>query len=251
MKRLFLVLLMLLTCGVANAAQWQNAGTAQLPGTLNVSDVDYNTQNYVTGPLDRLLADYREGMILQYSSASQITVTAGQVMVANSDASTRLVMKTSSATTVTWADIDTGAEAGSTTYYVYAIAATSASETATFKISASSTAPTGQTYYAKIGTFYNDASSNITLIMPNNVYPAIAISTGTVSNGATIPLPDGYVQSQCSWQVALSSFNYGIGAGPNHPAVQASATVDANRVVSVSQGSTGTAYANYIIIGLK
>lgn len=163
MKRIFLVGLLVLMCGVGHAAQWQNAGTAQLPGTINVSDIDYNMQNYVTGPLNRLLAGYRAKMVLTYSSASQLTVTAGEVMVENSDASVRLVLRNTSSTTVTWADLDTGSEAVSTTYYLYAIAATSAAETATFKISASSTAPSGVTYYAKLGSFYNNASGDISL----------------------------------------------------------------------------------------
>ena len=63
-------------------------------------------------------------------------------------------------TTVTWADIDTGAEAASTTYYVYAVADADAT-TATFMVSANSSTPTGATYYKKIGSFYNDSSSNI------------------------------------------------------------------------------------------
>ena len=66
------------------------------------------------------------------------------------------------ATTVTWADIDTGAEAASTTYYVYAVADADAT-TATFMISANSSTPTGATYYKRIGSFYNDSSSNITM----------------------------------------------------------------------------------------
>lgn len=162
MKRMSLIfLLVFILCGVASAAQWNNGGTAQVPGTINVSDLDYNMQNYVTGPLDRLLSGYREEMKVTYSSASQLSITAGEVMVSNADESVRLVLRNTAATTVTWADIDTGSEAVSTTYYVYAVASLITSETATFKISASSTAPNGVTYYKKIGSFYNNASGDI------------------------------------------------------------------------------------------
>lgn len=163
--RIILSLLMILVFAVPSySAQWQNAGTAQLPGTINISDIDYNTQNYITGPLDRLLSSYRKGVLLQYNSASQLTASAGEIMVSNSAGTVRLVLRNTSATTITWSDIDTGSEAASTTYYVYAIAATSAAETATFKISASSTAPSGITYYKRIGSFYNNSQSNISYI---------------------------------------------------------------------------------------
>ena len=38
----------------------------------------------------------------------------------------------------------------------------------------------------------------------------IAILTGTIAHGSTIPLPDGYTESQCRWMVSVASDN------PNH-----------------------------------
>lgn len=110
--------------------------------------------------LDRLLSNYREGMKLTYSSATTISVAAGEAMCSNSAGTVRKMRQNTSATNVTFSDIDTGSEASSTTYYLYAVADADAT-TATFKISASSTAPTGVTYYKRLGSFYNDASSNV------------------------------------------------------------------------------------------
>jgi hypothetical protein len=101
-------------------------------------------------------------MTLSYSSATTIAVSAGEVVCSNSDASVRKMRQNTSATNVTFSDIDTGAEASSTTYYLYANCDADAT-TATFKVSASSTAPTGVTYYKRLGSFYNDSSSNITV----------------------------------------------------------------------------------------
>jgi hypothetical protein len=253
MKRILLAGLLVLMCGVANAAQWQNAGTAQLPGTINVSDIDYNTQNYVTGPLDRLLAGYRSGLVLTYSSASELTVTAGEVMVANEDASVRLMLRNTTSTTIVWGNIDTGSEAGSTLYYIYAIAATTASETATFKISADSAKPSGYAGfggYAKIGSFYNDASSNITKIMPSNIYPATVINTGTIANGATIALPDGYVNDQCNCFVSINTYTQTACYQNNISlSVNSSRVVTADDIFGCNPDATVT--ANYIIICTK
>lgn len=114
--------------------------------------------------LDLMLSKYQQGCKIAYSSAAQITVGAGGVMVSNSAGTVRLMLANAAATTVTWSDIDTGAEAASTTYYVYAIGSATTDTVFTVKISTSSTAPTGVTYYKRLGSFYNDASSNITLI---------------------------------------------------------------------------------------
>ena len=156
MKKFVLILAFLLICNLGyTASEWDKAEVA---GTRSVSDIDYYIVQNNTA-LDRLLANYNT-VVLVYNSASQITASIGEVVCSNSDGSTRKMRQNTSATTITWADIDTGAEAGSTTYYIYANADADAT-TATFKISLSSTSPTGVTSYKKIGSFYNDSSSNI------------------------------------------------------------------------------------------
>lgn len=164
MFKILLVLLLMTTPAWATV-QWRNGtGANTLLGTSNASDIDTNTYNNIVSPLDSLLANYKQGIILTYSSASQLTATAGSVTVSNSDASIKLMLKNANSTTITFSDLDTGVEGSSTTYYVYAIAASASSTSATFKISASSSAPSGFTYYKRIGSFLNDGSSNITTI---------------------------------------------------------------------------------------
>jgi len=192
MKKLLFILALCLIPTLAFGQQWDKDTPA---GASNVSDIDYYVENNNVA-LDRMLAGFRQGMKLSYSSAAQVSVAAGEIMVENSDGSTRLMMRNTSATTITWADIDTGAEAASTTYYVYAVAALVTSETATFKISINSSTPTitGDKYYTKIGSFYNNSSSNIlndeTVTNDDNYYALslgdwVAKSVGTTYQAST------------------------------------------------------------------
>lgn len=147
----------MIVCTNSEAAiEWTKADPA---GTRNAADIDLYVTNNNTA-LDRVLGNYREGMALVYDSASQITASSGEVVCSNSDGSTRKMRQNTSNTTVTWADIDTGSEASATTYYIYANCDADAT-TATFKVSASSSSPSGVTSYKKLGSFYNDGSSNI------------------------------------------------------------------------------------------
>lgn len=109
--------------------------------------------------LTNMLLNYRRYCSVDYKSASDLYVRSGEIMLSDASGNRRLRRNTVD-TTVTWANIDTGAEASSTVYYVYAVADTSAT-TFTVKISTSASAPSGATYYRKIGVFYNDGSSNI------------------------------------------------------------------------------------------
>ena len=165
-----LIALLLMTSQAYATVAWRNGtGADTILGTSNASDIDTNTFNNIVSPLDDLLANYQQGLAVTYNSAAQLTAGAGSVTVSNSDGSIRLMLYNSTSTTITWADIDTGAEASATTYYVYAIAASASSTAATFKISTSSTAPSGITYYKRIASFYNDSSSSITIINNDNL----------------------------------------------------------------------------------
>lgn len=168
----FLIVLTLLFPASAQAADQWRAGTgANSPvGTTLINNVDTVLYQEVVAPLDRLLAGYRQGMNMQYSSSSTISVTAGEVMVSNVGETVRLMLRNTTSTNVTFANIDTGAEASATTYYVYAGTSTVTDGTATLYVSTSSSAPTGVTYYKRLGSFYNDASSNITLIDNDDQY---------------------------------------------------------------------------------
>ncbi len=158
MKRILLSLIV--TCGLCSsvfaADQWDKTKFADAtlipdaPGLMRVNNE----------AIDRILEYKKEGSDVIYSSSTQTLVSSGAVACSNSGGTVRRLRTNTSATTVTWANIDTGSEANSTTYYVYAVADTDAT-TFTIEISTNSTAPTGATYYKKLGSFYNDSSGNI------------------------------------------------------------------------------------------
>lgn len=96
-----------------------------------------------------------------------------------------------------------------------------------------------------------DGTTDITIGVPQ-----IAVYTGTVNNGATIPLPSGYTQEQCKWMVSLCSLHYD---GQNFfSPFTFTISVDSNRRVTcklISDESdaylTDYGSVNYIIIGIK
>ncbi len=158
MKKQILVVLLsilLLTGNAYGADQWDKtkfADTTLIPDAPGLMRVNNEA-------IDRILVDYQEGADVFYSSAIAVTVSPGSVACSNSGGTIRRLRTNTSTTSVGWANIDAGAEEASTTYNVFAVADTDAT-TFTVMISKSS-APTGATYYKKLGSFYNDASSNI------------------------------------------------------------------------------------------
>lgn len=93
---------------------------------------------------------------------------------------------------------------------------------------------------------------------------SVAVLTGTIANGGTIPLPSGYTEAQCKWIVSINDSNAnGIGwdvregLSTNHYETRCYTT---GRVVTATMhayndttdtGVTYAASANYIIIGVK
>jgi hypothetical protein len=167
MKKYIISLIMifgLITNGYC-ADQWS---LLEPKGTRDASDIDaYIATN--NAALDRLNFDHRQGVAIVYSSASALSLGAGTVSIPNAAGTTVRWRRNTSATSVTWANIDTGVEAVSQTYYVYAVADTDAT-TFTFLISTNSTTPTGATYYRKLGSFYNNSSGDIEQITNDNDY---------------------------------------------------------------------------------
>lgn len=77
----------------------------------------------------------------------------------------------------------------------------------------------------------------------------VAVLTGTISNGGTIPLPSGYTQAQCKWMVAVGTISSSHGDhNSNH---NVTFTANSNRGVTTSGIGGGSGTANYIIIGVK
>lgn len=170
MKRLFTVLLlgMMLISGNSYAiVDWiQGLGTDSLPGTTNASDIDYGVTNYLQDPLDRLLANYVRGCTLTRTSATVITVSAGEVVCAIGAGTTKRMRQNTATTTMDMTvvgvgGIDSGsAEIVSTWYSIYAVADANAT---TFTVIATQqgVAPSDVTYYAYIGSAYNNAAGDL------------------------------------------------------------------------------------------
>lgn len=197
MKKLFLAgLIFALSAGVCFAGnQWREGGTElSIAGTESPSDIDEVSYENVVAPLHRLLANYREGAEIVYASASTLTVEDGEVVLSNATGTIRLMQQNTSDTTVSWSDLDTGSEAASTTYYLYAYQATVADTDFDIAISLSSSTPTGITYYKRLGSFYNDAGSNITDIT-NDVFPEMGDWTSKSVDVAYQATTDGDVLS--------------------------------------------------------
>lgn len=191
---LFLTLLTLLMLSVPAFAadQWDKDSPA---GTTQVADIDTNIgiQNEA---LDRLLIGYRRGLGINYSTAAAVNVLAGELAIPNSGETIVRLRRTTSTTSVGWADIDTGAEASATTYYIYATADTDITGMV-FKISASSSAPSGATYYRQIGSFYNNSSSSIENVVsyrPENGvdYRDVVKGWGIITVSGTAAILDQY-----------------------------------------------------------
>lgn len=136
---------------------WDDASPA---GSDSPSDIDTKVQNNL-GVISRVFGDYRERSVVKYASSSTLTVGIGYVACSNASGSTRKMRYNSSATSVSWSDLDTGSEENGKYYYVYDVADSDTVVTFTVKISASSTSPSGCTYYRKVGYFYNNSSGNI------------------------------------------------------------------------------------------
>ena len=161
MKKLFLIPIFLIsffTHTAFSADQWDKAKPA---GSDNRSDIDTIIQTN-NSALDRLLSNYRRGLGVNFTNANTLSVLPGELTISNASGSLRKLRYITSATPVTWSDIDTGSEATSTTYYLYATADTDITGMI-FKISANSSAPqNGSTYYRVIAQFYNDSTGSIT-----------------------------------------------------------------------------------------
>jgi hypothetical protein len=93
------------------------------------------------------------------------------------------------------------------------------------------------------------ASFNLIDSTGSTGYSAVAVLTGTISNGGTIPLPSGYTQAQCKWMVAVGTIS--SSHGDHHSYHNVTFTANSSRVVSTSGIGTGSGTANYIIIGVK
>ena len=146
---------------VANDAAAPTTPSNSLLLAVVVTDADNITSvtdSRTTAPTAiRTYQKYRQGYVISYDSVSQLTVTPGEIDLG---ASGDLRINPSD-TTVTWSNIDTGAEAGSTYYAVWAYPHATSATLASFAISTSFTDASGISNERLIGWFYNDSASNI------------------------------------------------------------------------------------------
>lgn len=234
------------TCFLANASFAAEEWLKGRPASTDIKSDWPAASQANNDSLDRLLANYQQGMSLTYSSGSTIVVTAGSVTCSNSAGTVRHMRQNTSSTNVTFSDLDTGAEASNTTYYVYANCDADAT-TATFKISASSTSPTGITSYKRLGNFLNDSSSNITTIdndpQPNEKNTWSSKSVGTTYQATT----DGTV---CATIVADSSSASGYLTGYTDSSSSPS-TIHGYAACDENGQADHTAYANSFCMPVK
>lgn len=175
MKKLLITFLLLICANSVFAAEEWLKGRPQSGDTKNAWPAASQANN---DSLDRLLANYQQGMYLTYNSSSTLTVVAGSVMCSTSDGSVRHMRQNTTSTNVTFSNLDTGSSTASTTYYVYADCDADAT-TATFIVSASNTSPSGVTSYYQIGSFVTDSNISITLINNNT---ALGTQAGALSS---------------------------------------------------------------------
>lgn len=96
-----------------------------------------------------------------------------------------------------------------------------------------------------VGPATSNTASGTTHTHALDVTGNVAILTGTIAHGGTIPLPSGYTEAQCKWTVSVNS---ATSTGEDIQTINCSA--NASRVVTMS-GEDYTGIANYIIIGVK
>ena len=124
-------------------------------------------QSHLATILDMLADNYTGGRCYGVDGTTdEVYVGAFSGIISNAAGSIRKPRRITTVTTLTAADLDTGAMAVGN-YYIYATADTAAT-TPVFVFSASATTPTGYTNYKRIGKFYN-ATASVLDILPGTV----------------------------------------------------------------------------------
>lgn len=156
MKR-FLITLLILFMAVPGftANSWRDSDTSFFDGNTLFNDVDTEITDHVIEPSERFFLDPYRPMVPIYNSASAVTVTAGTTVCENSAGTLVEMRRNTASTSVGWGSLDTGVEANAQ-YYIFANCDADAT-TSTFKISLSSSLPSGVTLYKLIGSFANES----------------------------------------------------------------------------------------------
>ena len=137
------------------------------------------------------VAEAKSRCYVGYVDASTVSIGAGSLSIGTS------IYTRASAFNITFANIDTGAEAAGTNYYVYAIPGATAGQFDA-KISASAVSPTGAANYRLIGWFHNNGSS---AILPYSV--ASATIAADVDYPETGPRPGMVRYPGAAWMIDI------------------------------------------------
>lgn len=143
----------------------------------------------------------RQSFRVKWIDADTVQVSLGEIVCANAGNTQRVPRKNTSTANVTFTDLDTGARAQSTTYYLFANA-DAATNTVTFKLSLSATTPTGVTRFGLIGKLATNATGAGEIIESSVVsfVGEVCVQTqykidGEVATGTTvIPVDDSKPQ---------------------------------------------------------
>lgn len=114
-------------------------------------------QSHLASLLSTIADGYIGGRCYK-KDADEIYVGTFSGIIKNAAGTVYKLRVSTSVTTLSAADLDTGSFADDTYYYIYATA-DAAATTPTFVISASASAPTGYTYYRRIGWFFNESAA--------------------------------------------------------------------------------------------
>lgn len=178
-KFLFLFLSLILTSSAFAAEQWVPARPAA-GDSLTAYPADSLANN---DAVQRLLAKSRTGELLTYNSSSTLTIGAGSIMCSNLGGSIFKMRQNPNSINITASNLDTGGSfSSSSTYYVYATCDSDVTGNSFF-ISLNSSAPTGSTYYAKLGSFYVNSATAITRISNYDGIQYYDISPSDITGG--------------------------------------------------------------------
>jgi len=186
MKKILILFIMAVfiasNCYGVDIDDWKRGdGSIPVKGTNSESDVDTLISSYIVDPLNVLLANYRQGCALSYTSTTVVTIGIGEVSTSDSGGTVHRFRKNTATTTVDFAvsgvgGLDTGAVAASTTYYIYADADATAT-TFTGIASLSATTPTGVTNFKRLGYVITNSSSQLqsTYVINDESVPQVGL----------------------------------------------------------------------------
>lgn len=158
-----------------------------------------STQSHNSDLISMLTDNYIGGRCYK-KDANNIYISPFTGIITNAAGTVKKLRVSTSVTTLAAAALDTGSFAANTYYYIYATA-DAAATTPTFIISASASAPTGYTYYRKIGWFYNETINILditggkisTFIGGNNEMQVVSTIVSAMATGSTAAYNDNTI----------------------------------------------------------